>query len=236
MFLTNIKQALRAGLPFRAEFYFNGHNAIQLQLDKQNVKYKLNENAFVDVENPEALQKAAASLSGRIVLNRINYCLPALLTPAQTRLILQRTTQELWMIEIPLPAKALQAGMNIFFKFDKGKYSTRSKFLEHGWYLSQIEISSNIVFRSARFCTSLFERLLDKFHRLGLPDTIAQIFNRRPHRRSISKTFWRLYDNNACIKHWFRGNSIKQYNKTGYYIRTDPPAIANSLETAPNSI
>ena len=82
-------------------------------------------------------------------------------------------------------------------------------------------MSSNIVFRSARFCTSLFERLLDKFHRLGLPDTIAQIFNRRPHRRSTSKTFWRLYDNNACIKHWFRGNSIKQYNKTGYFIRTE---------------
>ncbi|MFN2344044.1 MAG: hypothetical protein ABR542_11870, partial [Desulfonatronovibrio sp.] len=33
--------------------------------------------------------------------------------------------------------------------------------------------------------------------------------------------FWRLYDNNACIKHWFRGNSIKQYNKTGYYLRTE---------------
>lgn len=46
-------------------------------------------------------------------------------------------------------------------------------------------------------------------------------FNRRPHRRSISKTFWRLHDNNACIKHWFRGNFIKQYNKTGYYIRTE---------------
>ena len=172
-------------LPFHAEFYFNGHNAIQLQLDKQGIKYRLKENAFVEIHDPEALQKAAQSLDGRAVLNRINY----------------------WM--------------NIFFKFDKGKYSTRSKFLEHNWYLSQIEISSNIVFRSARFCTSLFERLLDKFHRLGLPDTIAQIFNRRPHRRSISKTFWRLYDNNACIKHWFRGNSIKQYNKTGYYIRTE---------------
>jgi len=54
-----------------------------------------------------------------------------------------------------------------------------------------------------------------------LPETIAQIFSRRLHRRSTSKTFWRLYDNNACIKHWFRGNSIKQYNKTGYFIRTE---------------
>ena len=111
--------------------------------------------------------------------------------------------------------------MNIFFKFNKGKYSTCSKFLHHDWYLSQVEVSSNIVFKSARFCTSLFERLLDKFHRLGLPETIAQIFNRRNHSATKSKTFWRLYDNNACIKHWFRGNSIKQYNKTGFFIRTE---------------
>ena len=120
-------------LPFHSEFYFNGHNAIQLQLDKQGIRYRLKDNAFVEVEDPEALQKAAESLDGRAVLNRINY----------------------WM--------------NIFFKFDKGKYSTRSRFLEHGWYLSQIEISSNVVFRSPRFCTSLFERLLDKFHRLDCP-------------------------------------------------------------------
>ncbi len=54
-----------------------------------------------------------------------------------------------------------------------------------------------------------------------MPDSIAQILSRRPHRGSTSKTFWRLYDDNACIKHWFRGNSIKQYNKTGFFIRTE---------------
>lgn len=110
--------------------------------------------------------------------------------------------------------------MNRFFKFDKGKYSTRSKHLKHDWYLTQVEVCSNVIFKSARYCTSLFERLLDKFSRVGLPDTIARIFSRRPA-RSSSKSFWRLYDNNACIKHWFRGNAIKQYNKTGYYIRTE---------------
>jgi hypothetical protein len=171
--------------PVSFKHYFNGHNAIQLQLDRQGIQYSLKDNAFVDVDDPEALQKAAQSLNGRAVLNRISY----------------------WM--------------DIFFRFEKGKYSTRSKFLEHNWYLSQIEISSNTVFRSARFCTHLFERLLDNFQRLGLPETIAQIFSRRLHRRSTSKTFWRLHDNNACIKHWFRGNSIKQYNKTGYFIRTE---------------
>ena len=172
-------------LPFQCEFYFNGHNAIQVHLDKQGVHYRRHDNAFVDVDDPEAIRKAVESLNGRAVLNRVAY----------------------WM--------------DIFFKFDKGKYSTCSKYLHHEWYLSQVEISSNIVFRSARFCTSLFERLLDKFQRLGLPESIAQIFSRRSHRGTISNTFWRLYDNNACIKHWFRGNSIKQYNKTGSFIRTE---------------
>jgi len=46
------------------------------------------------------------------------------------------------------------------------------------------------------------------------------IFKRRPA-RSDSKTFWRLYNNKACIKHWFRNNTIKQYNKCGYIIRTE---------------
>jgi len=172
-------------LPFQCEFYFNGHNAIQVQLDKKGVRYRRQDNAFVDVDDPEAIRQAVKSLNGREVQNRVNY----------------------WM--------------NLFFKFEKGKYATRSKYMHHEWYLSQVEISSNVVFRSARFCTSLFERILDKFQRLGLPESIAQIFSRRSHRGSISKTFWRLYDNNACIKHWFRGNSIKQYNKTGYYIRTE---------------
>jgi hypothetical protein len=172
-------------LPFQCEFYFNGHNAIAIQLDQRGIHYKLCSNAIVDIDDPEAIAEAVKSLTGRMVFDRITY----------------------WM--------------NIFFKFNKGTYSTCSKFLHHDWYLAQIEVSSNIVFKSARFCSSLFERLLDKFHRLGLPETIAQIFSRRNHSATTSKTFWRLYDNNACIKHWFRGNSIKQYNKTGYFIRTE---------------
>jgi hypothetical protein len=78
--------------------------------------------------------------------------------------------------------------MNLFFKFDKGKYATRSKHLQHDWYLTQVEVCSNVIFKSARFCTSLFERLLDKFARVGLPDTIAKIFSLRPA-RTDSKSF-----------------------------------------------
>jgi len=110
--------------------------------------------------------------------------------------------------------------MSRFFKFDKGKYSTRSKHLYHEWYITQVEVCSNIIFKSPRFCTNLFERLLDKFSRFGLPDSIAKIFDKRPY-RSSSKSFWRLYDNNACVKSWFRGNAIKLYNKIGYFLRAE---------------
>ena len=67
--------------------------------------------------------------------------------------------------------------MNLFFKFDKGKYATRSKHMNHDWYLSQVEVCSNVIFKSARFCTSLFGRLLDKFSRVGLPNTINKKTN-----------------------------------------------------------
>jgi len=133
-------------LPFHSEFYFNGHNAIQLELDKKGISYTKKENAFTMVEEPEALQKIATSIDGYTVQHRIDY----------------------WM--------------NRFFKFDKGTYSTRSKHLQHEWYMTQVEVCSNIVFKSARFCTNLFERLLDKFSRFVLPDSIAQVFDKRPYR------------------------------------------------------
>ena len=171
-------------LPFHCELYFNGHNFIKQKLDEIGVKYRMKENAFVDVSEPEIIENIAKELDGRLINDRINY----------------------WM--------------DRFFKFDKGKYSTRSKYLQHDWYVSQAEICSNVVFKSSKFFTSLFERILDKFSRIGLPDSISKIFSKRP-RRSESKTFVRLYDNNACLKHWFRRNSIKQYNKQGYLFRTE---------------
>ena len=110
--------------------------------------------------------------------------------------------------------------MNQLFKFDKGKYSTRSKYLQHEWYLTQVEVCSNVIFKSPSFCGNLFERIKDKFFRIGSSDSISQIFSRRPN-RSGSKSFRRLYDSNACMKHWFRGNAVKQYNKNGNLIRAE---------------
>jgi len=107
--------------------------------------------------------------------------------------------------------------MNRFFRFNKGKYSTE---FSHKWYCHQVEISTKIIFNSSNFCTNLFERLVDKFIPIGSPDSLSQIFGKRRKRKDTRGT-WRMYDNKACIKNWFKTNSIKFYNKLGYYLRVE---------------
>lgn len=171
-------------LPFTCEFYFNGHNAIKVQLDKDGIGNRMKDNAFTMVGDPNRLQEIAQSITGRQVLDRINY----------------------WM--------------GLFFRFDKGKYSTRSKHLQHEWFMSQTEICSNVIFKSPKFATNLFERLMDKFVRFGSPDSLSQVFDKRRQPKR-TKSSWRLYDHNVCIKHWLMGNAIKLYNKIGYYFRAE---------------
>lgn len=49
-------------LPFHSEFYFNGHNYIKLKLDQKGISYRMKDNAFVDVSEPEQLHKVAEEI------------------------------------------------------------------------------------------------------------------------------------------------------------------------------
>lgn len=110
--------------------------------------------------------------------------------------------------------------MNMFFRFDKGNRSTRSKLLTHQWYTYQTEVSSNIIFKSAKFANSFFQRVLQKHHTLGLPDRLTKIFGlSKPVHNS--KSTQNKYSVQACIKHWLEKNSIKCYNKSGCLLRVE---------------
>lgn len=109
-----------------------------------------------------------------------------------------------------------------FFKFDKGARSTRSKLLEHQWYTNQTEISTNVIFKSPKYFNTLFDQLLAKHYTVGLPDRVSTVFGYKNNKsKSTSKTSQRLYTMLSCIKHWYRGNSIKMYNKSGYLLRVE---------------
>lgn len=110
--------------------------------------------------------------------------------------------------------------INLFFRFDKGDKSTRSKLLTHKWFTYQTEISSNIIFKSAKFTNSYFQRVLNKHHTIGLPDRLTEIFGLSKLVNN-SKSTQRVYSVQACIKHWLEKNSVKCYNKSGCLLRVE---------------
>lgn len=110
--------------------------------------------------------------------------------------------------------------MDYFFRFDKGSKSTRSKLLTHRWFTYQTEISTNIIFKSAKFANSYFQRVLNKHHTIGLPDRLTEIFG-LSRRVDNSKTTQMTYSVQACIKHWLDKNSVKCYNKGGCLLRVE---------------
>lgn len=110
--------------------------------------------------------------------------------------------------------------MDKFFRFDKGDRSTRSKLLKHEWFTYQTEVSSNIIFKSAKYANSFFQRVLQKHHTIGFPDRLTKIFGlSKPV--DNSKSTQNKYSVQACIKHWLEKNSIKCYNKSGCLLRVE---------------
>jgi hypothetical protein len=60
-------------LPFQTTYYLNGHNFIEIELRRQGVTFRKDDNAFLAVSDPEALQAAADRLSASIIEKRLNY-------------------------------------------------------------------------------------------------------------------------------------------------------------------
>src|SRR5208283_4541937 len=66
---------LRIGsfFPFQATYWINGHSFMEQELKRLNISFRKNDNAFLDVDNPKALQAAADKLSAEIIRNRLEY-------------------------------------------------------------------------------------------------------------------------------------------------------------------
>jgi len=66
---------LRVGsfLPFGVRAWFNGHHIIERELIRHNVPYKKEDNRFLSVDDPQALQAAADRLDGPLLQQRIDY-------------------------------------------------------------------------------------------------------------------------------------------------------------------
>jgi len=59
--------------PFHTTYYINGHAFMEKELLRQKISFRKNDNAFLAVSDPQALQAAADRLSPEIIRNRLEY-------------------------------------------------------------------------------------------------------------------------------------------------------------------
>ncbi len=60
-------------LPFQSTYYLNGHNFMEIELRRQGVAFRKDDNAFLSTADPKALQAAADKLSAATIEKRLNY-------------------------------------------------------------------------------------------------------------------------------------------------------------------
>lgn len=60
-------------LPFAMTFYVNGHHFIERELLRRGVHFRKDNNAFLSVSDPQALQAAADRLSADVLRQRLNH-------------------------------------------------------------------------------------------------------------------------------------------------------------------
>jgi hypothetical protein len=59
--------------PFHATYWLNGHSFIERELERQDIDFHKNDNAFLAVDDVEALQAAADRLSPAIIRKQLDY-------------------------------------------------------------------------------------------------------------------------------------------------------------------
>lgn len=60
-------------LPFQITYYLNGHHFIERELLRRKIDFRKNDNAFLAVTDPTALQTAADRLSADLIRKRLDY-------------------------------------------------------------------------------------------------------------------------------------------------------------------
>jgi hypothetical protein len=60
-------------LPFQTRYWINGHSFIANELQRQGIRFRKDDNAFLGVSDPQALQAAADRWSAEVIRPRLDY-------------------------------------------------------------------------------------------------------------------------------------------------------------------
>ena len=71
--LGPIAMRVASFFPFQTTYYLNGHSFIEQELNRAGIGFRKNDNAFLAVDDPAALQAAADRLSPALIRERLDY-------------------------------------------------------------------------------------------------------------------------------------------------------------------
>jgi hypothetical protein len=71
--LGSIVMRVASFFPFQTTYYLNGHGFIERELQRSQIGFRKNDNAFLAVDDLAALQAAADQLSAKIIRQRLDY-------------------------------------------------------------------------------------------------------------------------------------------------------------------
>ena len=72
-FLGPIVMRVGSFFPFQTTYYLNGHSFIEQELNRAGIGFRKNDNAFLAVDDPAALQAAADRLSPEVIRERLDH-------------------------------------------------------------------------------------------------------------------------------------------------------------------
>lgn len=135
--------------PFRLQFYFNGHNWLAKQLDKENIDYELIDNAFVNIGTDDMNTEQRATLY-----------------------------EQVQKIANSFDCSQLHQTLNYYARKYCSVYQQICSIGYH-WSIMQAEYATDIIFNSDKTVGKIYDNLLNRLVLSVQPDDIAQFLGRK---------------------------------------------------------
>ena len=185
--------------PFQATYYLNGHCFIEQQLNREGVRFRKNDNAFLSVSDPETLQATADRLTPEIIRDRLDYW-TLVLGPKFSR----RERQAMNLSRFYAVAQ-IEYCRNFIFK----RHFPIHKLFERGCEIGLWQLSAHKI-------AEIFGIRLTKLLRGKLNTTLQQI----EHGHHVFRAYWK----NSFVKQYekfstFLRNEVCSNNLTDFGLR-----------------
>jgi hypothetical protein len=175
--LGSMAMRVASFFPFQTTYYLNGHNFIEQELNREKVSFRKNDNAFLAVADPQALQAAADRFTAEVIRKRLDY----------------------WTLLLgPKFSKRERAQMNLrrFYAVNQAEYCRNFIFKRHFPIHKIFERSSEIgLWRmTASKISEVFGQRMTRKFKGKLNTTLEQI----EHGHHIFRAYWK----NAFVKQY----------------------------------